>query len=74
MSNHDSASESESNKQLPVTTDEAAVLQSYLEQWSSADTLERKHVLRTAATEARAKAPEISVLPRLGQQCVSLEP
>lgn len=62
MSNHDSTSKSESNKQLPVTTDEAAVLQSYLEQWSSADTSEWKHVQRTVATEAWVKAPEMSVL------------
>ncbi|KAG1758104.1 hypothetical protein EDD22DRAFT_850281 [Suillus occidentalis] len=61
MSNHDSASESESNKQLPVTADEAAVLQSYLEQWSSADALKQKHVLKMATTEARVKAPEIII-------------
>ncbi|KAG2341718.1 hypothetical protein BDR05DRAFT_1001557 [Suillus weaverae] len=62
MSNHDSASELDSNKQPPVIEDEAAVLQSYLEQWSLADAAEQRNVLRTAAAEARMKAPLMSVL------------
>ncbi|KAG1897291.1 uncharacterized protein F5891DRAFT_982684 [Suillus fuscotomentosus] len=57
MSDHDSGSESESNKQPALNEDEVAILRSYIEQWDSAEVSDRNKVLKAAATEARTKAP-----------------
>ncbi|KAG1836609.1 hypothetical protein C8R48DRAFT_680474 [Suillus tomentosus] len=62
MSDHNSASDSESNKQPPANEEEVAVLQSYLEQWRSAAPSERKNILRAATMEARTKAPVMSIV------------
>ncbi|KAG2086822.1 uncharacterized protein F5147DRAFT_781519 [Suillus discolor] len=62
MSDHNSASDSESNKQPPANEEEIAVLQSYLEQWRSAASSERKNILRAATMEARTKAPVMSIV------------
>ncbi|KAG2056551.1 hypothetical protein BDR06DRAFT_1005853 [Suillus hirtellus] len=62
MSDHNSASDSESNKQPPANEEEVAVLQSYLEQWCSASTSERKNILKAATMEARMKAPIMSIV------------
>ncbi|KAG1825410.1 hypothetical protein EV424DRAFT_1345754, partial [Suillus variegatus] len=62
MSDHNSASDSESNKQPPANEEEVAVLQSYLEQWRSAATSERKNILKAATMEARTKAPVMSIV------------
>ncbi|KAG2053970.1 hypothetical protein BDR06DRAFT_1008161 [Suillus hirtellus] len=56
MSDHDSDSESESNKQPALNKDEAAILQSYIEQWDLAEVSDRNKVLKAAATEAQTKA------------------
>ncbi|KAG2112360.1 uncharacterized protein F5147DRAFT_771426 [Suillus discolor] len=61
MSDHDSGSESESSKQPALNKDEVAVLQSYIEQWESAEASERKKVLKAAATEAWTKAPVMAI-------------
>ncbi|KAG1900019.1 uncharacterized protein F5891DRAFT_1189100 [Suillus fuscotomentosus] len=62
MSDHNSASDSESNKQPPANEEEVAVLQSYLEQWRFASTSERKNILKAATMEARTKAPVMSIV------------
>ncbi|KAG1895092.1 uncharacterized protein F5891DRAFT_984542 [Suillus fuscotomentosus] len=62
MSDQHSASDSESNKQPPANEEEVTVLQSYLEQWLSANPLERKNILRAATMEARTKAPVMSIV------------
>ncbi|KAG2089742.1 uncharacterized protein F5147DRAFT_780535 [Suillus discolor] len=61
MSDHDSASESDSRKQPPLNEEEVAILKSYLEQWDSAEPSERKKVSKAAATEARMKASVMSI-------------
>ncbi|KAG1888941.1 uncharacterized protein F5891DRAFT_1199082 [Suillus fuscotomentosus] len=62
MSDHNSASDSESNKQPPANEEEVAVLQSYLEQWRSAAPSERKNILRAATMEAQTKALVMSII------------
>ncbi|KAG2047685.1 hypothetical protein BDR06DRAFT_1013628 [Suillus hirtellus] len=62
MSDHNSASDSESNKQPPANEEEVAALQSYLEQWHSASTLECKNILKAATIEAQTKAPVMSIV------------
>ncbi|KAG2052606.1 hypothetical protein BDR06DRAFT_1009454 [Suillus hirtellus] len=62
MSDHNSASDSESNKQPPANEEEVAVLQSYLEQWRSAAPSEHKNILRAATMEARTKALVMSIV------------
>ncbi|KAG1823309.1 hypothetical protein EV424DRAFT_1346333 [Suillus variegatus] len=57
MSDHDSGSESESNKQPALNEDEVTILQSYIEQWESAEVSDRNKILKAAATEAQTKAP-----------------
>ncbi|KAG2085885.1 uncharacterized protein F5147DRAFT_659364 [Suillus discolor] len=61
MSDHDSASESDSSKQPPLNQEEVAILKSYIEQWDAAEPLERKMVSKAAATKARTKAPVMSI-------------
>ncbi|KAG2092288.1 uncharacterized protein F5147DRAFT_779682 [Suillus discolor] len=61
MSDHDSGSESESNKQPALNEDEVAILQSYIEQWDLAEVLDRNKVLKAAATKARTKAPVMGI-------------
>ncbi|KAG1868417.1 hypothetical protein F4604DRAFT_1927280 [Suillus subluteus] len=62
MSDHNSTSNSESNKQPPACEEEVAVLRSYLEQWRSAAPSEQKNILKVATTEARTKAPVMSIV------------
>ncbi|KAG1787883.1 uncharacterized protein HD556DRAFT_1448389 [Suillus plorans] len=62
MSDHNSASDSESNKQPPANEEDVAVLQSYLEQWRSAAASERKNILKAATMEAQTKAPVMSIV------------
>ncbi|KAG1836715.1 hypothetical protein C8R48DRAFT_782881 [Suillus tomentosus] len=61
MSDHDSASESDSSKQPPLNHEELAILKSFIEQWDAAEPSERKMVSKAAATEARTKAPVMSI-------------
>ncbi|KAG1786203.1 uncharacterized protein HD556DRAFT_1313650 [Suillus plorans] len=61
MTDHDSASESDTRKQPPLSQEEVTILESYIEQWDSAEPSERKRVSKAAATEARTKAPVMSI-------------
>ncbi|KAG1837208.1 hypothetical protein C8R48DRAFT_680371 [Suillus tomentosus] len=51
----------EVRKQPPLTQEEVTILESYIEQWDSAEPSERKRVSKAAATEARTKAPVMSI-------------
>ncbi|KAG2058076.1 hypothetical protein BDR06DRAFT_1004751 [Suillus hirtellus] len=61
MSDHDSGSESESNKQPALNEDEVAILWSYIKQWDSAEVLDHNKVLKAAATEVQTKAPVMGI-------------
>ncbi|KAG1873305.1 hypothetical protein C8R48DRAFT_769738 [Suillus tomentosus] len=61
MSDSDSDSDSESSKQPQLNEDEVKVLRSYLEQWDTAEPSERKKITKAASTEARTKAPVMSI-------------
>lgn len=72
MTDHDSASESDTRKQPPLSQEEVTILESYIEQWDSAEPSERKRVSKAAATEARTKAPVMSIRLLKDRKVVSL--
>jgi hypothetical protein len=72
MSDHDSGSESESNKHPALNEDEVAILRSYIEQWDSAEVSDRNKVLKAAATEARTKAPVMGIRLLKDRKAVSI--
>ncbi|KAG1844593.1 hypothetical protein C8R48DRAFT_780246 [Suillus tomentosus] len=48
MTDHNSASESDTRKQPPLSQEEVTILESYIEQWDSAEPSERKRVSKAA--------------------------